>query len=607
MADEISLKDTIRPIDKKKFDLIRKDVQRKDCSKAYKKRKLRGGIPSLYRSYIWLMAAGIPLEDGVESVMEHYRPRYNALLRTVFGGCNLKEIIISDDKIPSFSTQGANRTETLTCCRIFSLSKEAQSAAKRLFCVVSQLYPNIDCPILPSIICLLLHEIPEFLVPAIVGEMMKRSDFYVFMGYKERHQVVTNTYVQLMEEKVSSRQNIAEVLNIYAAGSNGNSPSLSPEAHILFEAMTKYFFRSVFPQHVVLQLFDAYMLEGRKILFRFTLSIMEECYKKLRNTKKSTGGNDNINLYALLNTLSDLRMMPNKTKNRISKRAYGYRLRRQQIKSYLKSNSKSSDIKFCQGDYSDAVKLIFGKAMISDSTDSSDTLGQHSTLFFRPKVFHGENDVTIHKGERASYLLSNKSEFLMDMYKYLPKSLQQNDLKILFRTSSDGYSLKNMLFAYYNFKGPTLLCIEPLTAEGERGKNPPDSEQIIGIFTPTTWFPETLAFPTLGSSVADAFIFYYDKGLTINRIHEDKVDELVSCTIENIGSRNTSPSTQDDHLIFGVDTKESLNMALRMDGDLKIGQSTSNNIFKGMEKSNLAHDGKEFLIKQVELYGFVYK
>ena len=39
-----------------------------------------------------------------------------------------------------------------------------------------------------------------------------------------------------------------------------------------------------------------------------------------------------------------------------------------------------------------------------------------------------------------------------------------------------------------------------------------------------------------------------------------------------------------------------------MDGDLKIGQSTSNNIFKGMEKSNLAHDGKEFLIKQVELY-----
>ena len=60
-------------------------------------------------------------------------------------------------------------------------------------------------------------------------------------------------------------------------------------------------------------------------------------------------------------------------------------------------------------------------------------------------------------------------------------------------------------------------------------------------------------------------------------------------------------------MIFGVDTKESLNMALRMDGDLKIGQSTCNNIFKGMEKSNLAHDGKEFLIKQVELYGFVYK
>ena len=174
--------------------------------------------------------------------------------------------------------------------------------------------------------------------------------------------------------------------------------------------------------------------------------------------------------------------------------------------------------------------------MISDSTDSSDTLGQHSTLFFRPKVFHGENDVTIR--ERASYLLSNKLNFDGHV-KYLPKSLQQNDLKILFRTSSDGYSLKNMLFAYYNFKGPTLLCIEPLTAEGERGKNPPDSEQIIGIFTPTTWFPETLAFPTLGSSVADAFIFYYDKGLTINRIHEDKVDEQ-SLHYRKIGSRNIS-------------------------------------------------------------------
>ena len=111
MADEISLKDTIRPIDKKKFDLILKDVQRKDCSKAYKKRKLRGGIPSLYRSYIWLMAAGISLEDGVESVMEHYRPRYNALLpHTVFGGCNLKESSsYLTTRFPRFQPKG--RTE----------------------------------------------------------------------------------------------------------------------------------------------------------------------------------------------------------------------------------------------------------------------------------------------------------------------------------------------------------------------------------------------------------------------------------------------------------------------------------------------------------------
>ena len=184
MTDEISLRDTISPIDKKKFDLILKDVQRNDCSKAYKKRKLRGGIPSLYRSYVWLMAARIPLEDGIEIVMEHYRPRYNVLLRTVFGTCNFKEITISDGKIPSFSSQGANGTETLRCFKVFSLSKEAQSAAKRLFCVVSQLYPNIDCPLLPSIICLLLHEIPEFLVPAVVGEMsdVTRRQYWIGAG-----------------------------------------------------------------------------------------------------------------------------------------------------------------------------------------------------------------------------------------------------------------------------------------------------------------------------------------------------------------------------------------------------------------------------------------
>ena len=204
--DEISLRDTLPSIDKKKLNSILKDVQRNDCSKAYKKRRLRGGIPSLYRPYVWLMAAGIPLEGGSEGLVDHYNPRYNALVRNVFGACNLKEITISDDKIPSFSSQGANRTETLSCFAFFSLSMEAQSAAKRLFCIISQLYPNIDCPMMPSIICMLLHEIPEYLVPAVVGEMMKRSDHYVFMGYKERHQVVTNTYVQLMEQKLRIAQ-----------------------------------------------------------------------------------------------------------------------------------------------------------------------------------------------------------------------------------------------------------------------------------------------------------------------------------------------------------------------------------------------------------------
>ena len=87
-----------------------------------------------------------------------------------------------------------------------------------------------------------------------------------------------------------------------------------------------------------------------------------------------------------------------------------------------------------------------------------------------------------------------------------------------------------MLFAYYNFRPNAPVHRAPHSRRRARQKSP-DSEQINGIFTPTTWFPETLAFPTLGSSVVDAFIFYYDMGLTINRIHEDKVDELAR-TIE---------------------------------------------------------------------------
>jgi hypothetical protein len=626
-----------RNIDREQFDSIMKAAHSNNCIEIYKKRQIRSGIPNIYRPYVWLLAVGIPMEDSIDTIIDHYISRYNASLRSIFGTCNFDEITIPDDNVPSFVSNNTNRNSSLSYLNFHCLSKNGIKAAKRLMCVISQMYPVNNCAMLPNIICMLLSSLPEVLIPPAMGEMMKRSDFYFFIGNKERQQVVTNTYVELMEKKISSKTNIHKNLNMYSSSSStdlGDNTrlELKPEAFILFDIMTKYFFLNIISYEHVLQIFDVYMFEGRKILFRFTLSLMHEFYLNrtlcdsnnvsVGDAKHSNGSNDS-NLFAsgILSNFKLLRDVGNRfdsnTMKQIFKRAFNYRLRRQDINAKMKINSNKTDIKIDMELLNEVEEAIANlqnnnynvSAMAKNVASNGDCTNEteiRNASFFRPRIVFKDETITKNSNYTDSYLLKNETNVLMKLYKYVPKVLHQKDLKLLYHAATEGYSLKNLIIAYRAFKGSTILCIEPLPGKQKStGDNANGAgKEIIGIFTPTSWFPDDLIFPTLGSCPADTFVFSLKPKLIINRINKNNIDDLVNCTIINASSRKKT--VNDEYLIFGIDTKESLKMALRIDGDLKYGQSTANNIFKNMSDSlSYMHGEKEFLMKNIELYGFV--
>eukprot|EP00943_MAST-04B_sp_MAST-4B-sp1_P002905 g2905.t1 len=356
---------SLRNIDREQFDSIMKAATSNNCIEIYKKRQIRSGIPKLYRPYVWLLAAGVPMEDSIDTIIDHYTSRYNASLRSIFGTCKFDDITIPDDNVPSFVNNGTNRNVSLSYFNFHRLSKNGIKAAKRLLCVISQMYPVNNCAMLPNIICMLLSSLPEVLIPPVIGEMMKRSDFYFFIGRKERQQVITNTYVELMEKKISSKTNIHKNLNMYSSSSStdledNSRLELKPETFILFDITTKYFFLNIISYEHVLQIFDVYMFEGRKILFRFTLSLMHEFYLNrtlcdsnnvgVGDTKHSNDSNDS-SLFAsgIVSNFKLLRDVGNRfdsnSMKQIFKRAFNYRLRRQDINAKMKINSNKTDIK----------------------------------------------------------------------------------------------------------------------------------------------------------------------------------------------------------------------------------------------------------------------
>ena len=589
----------IKQIDQKKFNKIFKDANSNNCINTYKKRKIRNGIPKSYRPYVWLLAAGISMEEDIDSIIDHHLSRYNASLRNIFGTCNFNEINIPDDSIPSFAGNSKDKSTSNTNYLHFHyLTKNGIKAAKRLLCVISQMYPVNSCTMLPNIICMLLSSLPEVLIPSVVGEMMKRSDYFFFIGYKERQQAVTNTYIELMESKIASKKNINKSLNFF-----NNTLEIKPETFILFDIMTKYFFLNIISYEYVLQIFDVYMFEGRKILFRFTISLIHEFY----SNQSLNHDNNILSNYQLLRKVGN--SFDKSKMKQIFTRAFNYSLRRKDINTKLKLNAKKLDVKIDSNLLNKIERSIIN--IQNDNVDDGDTNNNNNSnnntddigldpnlqngTFFQPRI--------IVKDDKNVCLL--ETNISMKLYKYLPKSLKIKDLKLLYRAATEGYNLKNLIIAYRDFKGPTLLCIEPLLAT----KNNPQeekSQEIIGIFTPTSWFPDEFIFPTLGSSPADTFVFTVNTNCAIYRINKNNLDDLVNCTITNTKSRKKASSAKNDHLIFGIDTKESLKMGLRVDGDLKFGQSTANNIFVNMNKSlSQIHGEKEFLMKHVELYGFV--
>ena len=77
------------------------------------------------------------------------------------------------------------------------------------------------------------------------------------------------------------------------------------------------------------------------------------------------------------------------------------------------------------------------------------------------------------------------------------------------------------------------------------------------------------------------------------KLPENNIGDLVNCTIVKANSRRGT--VNDSYLSFGNDTKASLKMALRVDGNLKYGQSTANNVFENMTGwLSYTHGEKEF-------------
>mmetsp|Transcript_13536 Transcript_13536/g.23116 ORF Transcript_13536/g.23116 Transcript_13536/m.23116 type:complete len:397 (+) Transcript_13536:660-1850(+) len=302
------------------------------------------------------------------------------------------------------------------------LNEEGNSATKRILCAIASNFVEIDCcPVLVDLVPILLSFLSEKDAYLVCTWMLKISiqNSFFFTCTAKQSASQTLIFSELLKNKNIALFNHLQKLNV----------SVDYFSKDWFDRL----FTGYLPYDSVLRVFDSFLCEGRKILFRVGLAILDsattillDCNttKQLKHTLNSVGSHfGNI--------------------SPIMKRAFRYFITSRKLNSL-------------QGE---CDSIVLG---------SGDIVEPQFQVYYRPKF------------QNSSIISTEQFEIL---YSWLPERIKIKDPYRLFLSNEDGFSLREMVVKSYSHY-PTVLILQSTNGE------------IFGAFVTEEWKQDNQIFGT---------------------------------------------------------------------------------------------------------------
>eukprot|EP01114_Cavostelium_apophysatum_P022674 TRINITY_DN8284_c0_g1_i1.p1 TRINITY_DN8284_c0_g1~~TRINITY_DN8284_c0_g1_i1.p1 ORF type:complete len:818 (-),score=205.70 TRINITY_DN8284_c0_g1_i1:106-2559(-) len=261
---------------------------------------IRKGIPDHLRPQIWQTITGC-------NELLDKNPRYYLDLRQSVFGDKLPKYIL---KVPTFG--GAFDT------KYHYLNEHGIDSTKRILCVLAMDNPGIDYfPVIPDLVCILLHFMGESETYATTSLMIQNRDpkREFFKPGKKGITLLLHTFDDLLDKHATK---------IYA-----HMKALDLNAHHFADDWFLRLFITKFPFPTVLRIFDAFLNEGSKVLYRVALAFMKLNKQILLKCNTATGFIETIDELSSQCTYGDALM----------KKAFAIRMRSKYVQQLYKKNT----------------------------------------------------------------------------------------------------------------------------------------------------------------------------------------------------------------------------------------------------------------------------
>eukprot|EP00026_Physarum_polycephalum_P004789 Phypoly_transcript_04813.p1 GENE.Phypoly_transcript_04813~~Phypoly_transcript_04813.p1 ORF type:complete len:535 (+),score=80.26 Phypoly_transcript_04813:413-2017(+) len=237
------------------------DIQ-KIWKSPYLKSLVRRGIPDIHRPGVWANIVGVTEALAANPNM------YQTALRTIFGEKAPQKFY----RVPNF---GGPSFDLL--CDSHALSPEGHESAQRILVVLAMENPDIQfCPTLPDLVQLLLRYLPEpeayvaskLLLDRSVHSPKKAYGVQYFAG-SFKGTLASCRVFDLLVKQFIPRLHASLKKRELSVGV------------MLYHKWFNRLFVDIVPMKTVLRIFDSYLLEGLKGIFRIGLAILKHCEEDL--------------------------------------------------------------------------------------------------------------------------------------------------------------------------------------------------------------------------------------------------------------------------------------------------------------------------------------
>jgi len=367
---------------------------------------IRRGVPDSYRQMVWRSVSGATEFSSQNASF------YSETLERVFGH-RIPEHILN---YPTFG--GRLRLSD------YYLNAEGLAAVKRILCVVGMENPGMNyLPVLPDVVCLLLHYMNEADCYTMVHCMLKaelenRPQFMEECGLLQeigtkRYMTATSRAVELFGFTFD------DFIKKHAPKLAQLMRTLSFNRHLFAEKFFNGLFINFFPFQTVLRIFDAFLSEGSKVLYRVGIAFLKRLQTIPDVMQCETAQElEKVVEYVAMQTFDSDALM---------KKAFSLRLKRSQVQELHCKN-----------------KNLLNNHHSEFSND----------IYYRPKITTPSKVI--------------QDEQFEIIWSWLPKRYCIKDPILLYDTDTKGYSLRNLLSSVSS-ESPTLLIIKSADGKGVFG------------------------------------------------------------------------------------------------------------------------------------------